>query len=99
MVVLDMSYKLASNPVYLITKHAYFIVLDICIRVVSYGRPSMEEGRISTRCKMPPESLPFLENLRRGATWARTIFDGFVRVVVIANADIVALGSVEIVNT
>jgi len=48
---------------------------------------------------MPPESLPFLENLRRGATWVRTIFNGFVRVVAIANADIVALSSVEIVDT
>lgn len=46
---------------------------------------------------MPSESLPFLENLRRGATWVRTIFDGFIRVV--ANIGIVALGSVEIVNT
>lgn len=29
-----MSYKLAGNPVYLVTKHAYFVALDICIELV-----------------------------------------------------------------
>jgi len=53
---------------------------------------------LDMRCKMPPECLPLGEILQPGASWVRTIFDCFVRVVAIANASIVALGAVAIVG-